>query len=109
MDPDPFAPQQALQLSRYLCVLVRQDATGELDHGHVHAEPPVRLGELHADRSSAENHHGPGQRVVLERGFVRVTASLREAFDRRNGGTAARRDQDSAALQNAIAGLDPNW
>ena len=106
MDPDPFAPQKALQLSRHLRVLVRQNATGKLDQGHIHAEPAVRLGELHPDRSSAENHHGPGQRVVLERGFVRVTAGLREAFDRRNGGTAARRDQDSPALQDAIAGLD---
>ena len=54
---DPLLLEDLERFLRDVVILHRHDAVEHLDHGHLGAERVVEVGELHADRARADDHH----------------------------------------------------
>ena len=63
---------QIIQHNRRQFRIILAQRLHALNHGHITAQPPVRLCHFHADGATADNQQVFGFRAVFENGFVGV-------------------------------------
>jgi hypothetical protein len=110
-DLDPLAHRDALgqelaadHLGQLGIVLGQNRA--EIEQGHRRAQPPVRLGQLAADRPGAEHDQMGWRRAVLEDRLVGVVGHRGQAGDRRHRRPAAGRNHEAARPHPVRPGHD---
>ena len=100
-DPDPFRLQNAFHDSRGFRFLFGQHAFGE--ERYARTEPPVRLRDFHADRTSADDDHFVRETVVLENRAIREEGNVVETGDRGDDGLRSRCDENFAGPNPFVA------
>jgi hypothetical protein len=84
-------------------IVLGEDRWQRLDHGDLRAEAAMRLRQLAAVRSAADDDQVPGPRVEIENRLVGEVRHVREARDRRHCGRRARRDHEAPGPDREIA------
>ena len=105
-DGDAVRFQGRLDDPRRLRLLLGEHAVATLDHRHLAAEPPERLGQLAADRTTPQHRQVPRQVRGPEDGLVGQVRDARQPLDARHDRSAAGCQDDPSGTQNCPLDVD---